>query len=102
MTPEQIYHKYYHAYDGDIQGCCLLIADEIHTAIGGAVVAGQLTWYDGSCRRDHWWVEKDGVVIDPMGEALLTHEEAPGREEVHRDYGIFAAVLPAYEQWRVR
>lgn len=96
-----IHLKYFRRYDGDVQGCCPLIADEIQQAIGGEVVAGELTWYGGSCRRTHWWVEKDGQTIDPMGDWLLRHEEYPGREEKHRDRAIFDRILPQYEQWRV-
>lgn len=100
MTPEAIYQKYVNAYDGETQGCCPLIADEIQRAVGGTVVAGELTWYGGSCRRTHWWVEKDGQVIDPMGDYILSFEEAPGRMEAHRDRGVFDRILPEYEQWR--
>ena len=101
MTPHKIYEKYRDRYNGELQGCCPLIADEIHKLIGGDVVAGELTWYGGSCRRTHWWVEKDGVVIDPMGDYLLSFEEYPGRVEIHRDREQFDAILPSYEQWRV-
>lgn len=96
-----IWQRYFKAYDGDTQGICPVLADEIQKAIGGEVVAGELTWYGGSCRRTHWWVEKDGEVIDPMGEWLLRHEEAPGREVAHRDRAIFDRILPQYERWRL-
>lgn len=39
---DNIYLQYYTIYDGDIQGCCLIIADEIIKAIGGVPVAGFL------------------------------------------------------------
>lgn len=96
-----IYSKYKAAYGDELQGCCLLIAHEIQEAIGGDVVAGELTWYGGSCRRTHWWVEKDGKTIDPMGDELLSYEVYGGRSEHHRDLHIFLSVLPRYEQWRV-
>jgi hypothetical protein len=38
-----IWQKYVSRYNGEIQGCCPLIADEIQRAIGGEVVAGYLT-----------------------------------------------------------
>jgi len=100
MSALAIYRKYDEAYAGETQGCCPLIADEIQKSIGGEVVAGYLTWYGGSCRRSHWWVEKDGEIIDPMGDYLLSFEEYPGREEEHRDRAIFERILPQYEQWR--
>lgn len=97
-----IHAKYVKAYDGEIQGCCLLIADEIQRAAGGEVVAGYITFFGGANRRSHWWVEKDGVTLDPMGDDLMKHpEDYAGREEEHRDRGIFRRVLPQYEQWRV-
>lgn len=96
-----IYQRYVKAYDGEIQGCCPLIADEIQRAIGGEVVAGYLTWNGGACRRSHWWVVKDGEIIDPMGDALLKYEQAPGRDEEHRDRSTFDDILPGYERWRV-
>jgi hypothetical protein len=98
---ENIFNKYKTAYGSNLQGCCPLIAHEIHEQIGGDVVAGEITWYGGSCRRTHWWVEKDGETIDPMGDEFLSYEEYTGREEHHRDLKTLIAVLPNYEQWRV-
>ena len=95
----EIYEKYLRHYDGEIQGCCPLIADEIHRAVGGEVVAGYLLW--PGCQRSHWWVEKDGQVLDPMGDELLKHETWGDREEAHRDRSTFEAILPDYERWRV-
>jgi hypothetical protein len=101
MTPSDIFEKYRAFYNGETQGCCPLIADEIQRAIGGEVVAGALTWYGGTCKRAHWWVVKDGAVIDPMGDYMLSFEQAPGREEYHRDRSQFDAILPRYERWRI-
>jgi hypothetical protein len=101
FTAEMIHEKYKAAYGANLQGCCLLIADEISDTVGGEVVAGELTWYGGSCRRTHWWVEKDGQTIDPMGDEFLSSEEYTGREEAHRDRAIFDSVLPQYERWRI-
>ena len=96
-----IWNAYFAAYGCETQGCCLLIADEIQKVTGGEVVAGWLTWYGGSCRRSHWWVEKDGVTLDPMGDYVLSFEVATGRNEEHRDRAIFESLLPRYEQWRI-
>ena len=101
MEVNEIFKRYVDRYGWNLQGCCLLIADEIQRTIGGDVVAGELTWFGGSCRRTHWWVEKDGELIDPMGVAFLAHEHATGREEHHRDAALFERLLPQYEQWRV-
>lgn len=100
-APGAIWLKYFRHYDGEVQGCCPLIADEIQKAIGGEVVAGELTWNGGSCRRTHWWVEKDGETIDPMGDWMLRHEDYPDRVAHHRDAGIFRRILPQYERWRI-
>ena len=82
-TVAMIFEKYKAAYGSHLQGCCLLIADEIASAIDGELVAGELTWYAGSCRRTHWWVEKNGQTIDPMGDDFLSTEEYTGRKEIH-------------------
>lgn len=96
-----IFQKYHSVYNGETQGCCLLIADEIQRKVGGEVVAGELTWMGGSCRRTHWWVEKDGKTLDPMGDYLLSFEDYPDREEKHRDAKLFRKLLPRYEKWRL-
>ena len=98
---QDIHAKYAAAYGSNLQGCCPLIADEIQRAIGGQVVAGELIWYGGSCRRTHWWVEKDGQVVDPMGDDFLRSEVATGRSEAHRDRDVFEMILPQYERWRI-
>jgi len=100
-APDEIFERYKQAYDGEIQGCCPIIADEIQQVVGGEVVAGYLTWFGGGCQRSHWWVEKDGKTIDPMGDWMLSFEEATGRREAHRDQALFRMILPQYERWRV-
>jgi hypothetical protein len=92
--------KYKSAYGSNLQGCCPLIADEIIRSLGGVAVAGYLTWYGGSCRRQHWWAEVDGETVDPMGDEFLAGEVATGREESHRDQDEFRKILPKFERWR--
>ncbi len=101
MTEHDVFDKYTAIYGNNLHGCCLLIADEINKAIGGEVVAGKLTWYGGTCSRTHWWVEKDGRTIDPMGDEILGYEEYTGRVVVHRNSAIFDSLLPNYEKWRI-
>jgi hypothetical protein len=96
---EKIFERYKRAYDGEVQGLCPVIADEIQRAIGGDVVAGYLHFFTN--QRSHWWVEKDGVTFDPMGEWALGGEPGFRREIVHRDRNTFEAILPQYEQWRL-
>ena len=98
---DEIYAKYVTAYDDELQGCCLLIADEISNVIDGEVVAGELHYNHGCNKRTHWWVEKDGIVFDPMGDEFLEGEIGGGRLEVHRDRKVFEGLLPEYEKWRV-
>lgn len=93
-----IYQKYHSYYDGDVQGTCSLIADEIIKAIGGIAVAGYLKYK--SSQRSHWWVEKDGIVFDPMTDDKFYPNEYR-REEAHRDPEIFKKVLLIYEEFRV-
>jgi len=97
-SPDEVFEKYRRAYCSNVQGCCLLIADEIIQHNGGEAVAGELTWYGGSCRRSHWWVEIEGKCVDPMGDPFLAEEVAPGRREHHRDRTIFESLLQKYEQ----
>ncbi len=95
---KEIYQKYYNHYDGEIQGCCPLIADEIAQATGGTVVAGEITFYGGTVRRTHWWAEANDVTLDPMGDAMISDPRDFGeRIEAHRDRNIFEAILPDYE-----
>lgn len=95
----RVFARYRRYYNGEVQGCCPLIADEIQRAIGGEVVAGELVFCGG--RRTHWWVEKDGITFDPMGDWMFTPEDYMHRQEVHRDRAIFERVLPMYERWRI-
>lgn len=98
---KDVWDAYTAAYGRETQGCCLLIADEIQKRVGGEVVAGFVTWYGGSCRRSHWWVEKDGETLDPMGDYVLSFEVATGRVEAHRDRERFDSLLPQYEGFRI-
>lgn len=96
-----VFQKYHRHYDGEIQGCCLLIADEIQRAIGGEVIAGYIAIYGGSVQRTHWWVDFHGKRIDPMGHNAFDDRDFPEWVEVHRDRAIFESLLPGYEQWRL-
>ncbi len=103
MSAQSIYLKYHTAYDGEIQGCCPLIADEIQREVGGEVVAGEIVLHGAGLRRTHWWVEHEGVTLDPMGDDLMSHPLDYGeRVEIHRDRRIFDAILPQYEKWRLK
>ena len=97
----EVFQKYHRHYDGEIQGCCLLIADEIQRSVGGEVVAGYIETYGGSQRRTHWWVDVRGNRIDPMGVSAFDKGDYPEWVEVHRDRVIFDMVLPDYERWRL-
>lgn len=96
-----IFRRYHRHYDGEVQGCCLVIADEIQRMIGGEIVAGYIEIYGGTSRRSHWWVEKNGERIDPMGAAAFSEKDYPVWVEAHRDRALFETILPRYEQWRV-
>lgn len=108
MTPDEaqriaqeVYARYHRVYHGEVQGCCALLAREVATRTGGVPVAGYLTWYSGSCRRAHWWVEHAGVVLDPMGDDFLRCEAAPGRVEVHRDAEELDEAVDYARRWYV-
>lgn len=96
-----IYRRYKDHYDGEVQGCCILIAHEICERTGAIPVAGEITMYGGTVRRTHWWAQWDNVILDPMGDDMMDPRDYPERVEVHRDIGIFYAVMPDYERWRI-
>ncbi len=49
---QEIYNRYCKAFDGDVQGACIIIADEIRHAINGTPVAGFLCMC--GIERPHW------------------------------------------------
>lgn len=103
MTNEEkivsdIYTKYHNFYDGDVQGTCSVIADDIVNAIGGVAIAGFIDYR--TSERSHWWVEKDGKIFDPMTDDKF-YPNKYTRKEVHRDQAILKRVLKHYEHYRV-
>lgn len=98
-TAYEIFEKYKKAYDNEMQGLCLIIADETQKVIGGEVVAGFLCMNGG--QRSHWWIEKDGVVYDFMGDVYQKSEFNFYRKEEHRNREIFDSLLPKYEKYRL-
>jgi len=98
---DAIYQRYKTHYDGDVQGCCILIADEICKATGADPIAGEITLYGGSVRRTHWWAQHGDTVLDPMGDDWMDPRDFPERVELHRERSIFHAVMPDYERWRI-
>ncbi len=95
---QEIYDNYHKAFDGDVQGACIIITDEIRHAINGTPVAGFLCMY--GIERPHWWIEKNGVTIDPMGDRYKD-EINFHRKEAHRSLTEFNAILPRYEKYRL-
>ncbi len=93
------YKKKCGGYIGDMQGLCLIIADETQKMIGGEVVAGFLMMNGG--QRSHWWVEKEGIVYDFMGDVYQKTEFNFHRKEEHRNKEIFESLLPRYEKYRL-
>ncbi|MHB8172738.1 MAG: hypothetical protein ACYDG6_14610 [Thermincolia bacterium] len=86
---ESVYEGYKGLYGDNIQGLCGQLAKSIQSQIGGIITAGYIIWYGGSCRRSHWWVEKNGIVIDPMGDDRVGQEIGYDHEKVHQDINIF-------------
>jgi hypothetical protein len=82
MTDVEFIYEKYKAFYGFPQGKCGQIAEEIQAAIGGEIVAGVLD--GGYFQRNHWWVEKDGVIIDPMSDELAITDPHKHVEK-HRD-----------------
>lgn len=97
---QAIFHKYIAYFDGEIQNCSPLIADEICNATGATPVAGEIT--RGTQRRAHWWAELNSLTLDPMGDALVANtEDCAQRVEIHRNATVFNDILPYCEPWRV-
>lgn len=85
MNEVKLIYEKYKAFYGFPQGKCGQIAEEIQAAVGGEIVAGQLD--GGYFQRNHWWVEKDGIIIDPMSDELAITD--PHRHiEHHRDLAL--------------
>lgn len=95
----QLYVRYREVYGGEVQGLCLILADEIAAATGGVVVAGHIEYGGGS--RTHWWVEVERDVVDPMGDDLFGGEPVYAHVEEHRDPAVFRNLLSRYEQFRL-
>ena len=85
-------------YNDEINGCCLVIADEIAKRINGTPTAGYL--YMNGSHREHWWVTKCGVCHDPMGEE---YKDELGFKRIykHMDQEIFQYLLPQFEKYRI-
>lgn len=77
-----IYYKYEFIAGGFPQGYCGQIAEEIQAIHGGELVAGWLDY--GYGEREHWWLDIDGCIVDPMGEIFNMHTPCRHRE-AHRD-----------------
>lgn len=86
---DRIFQRYRNANDGDVQGLCAQIVDEICDATGAEPVAGYLRTAMGM-NRAHWWAELDGQTLDPMGDHLSAE---PGfkRVEAHRSREEFVS-----------
>lgn len=76
-----VYLRYKTMY-GFPQGYCGQIAEEIQKRIGGELVAGYLAF--NTHDREHWWVDFNGIIIDPMSDELMKTDEHK-HVEIHRD-----------------
>lgn len=65
---ESLYAAYRSIY-GFPQGKCEEIARAIKNSIGGEMVGGILI-INHAVHRTHWWVERNGEIIDPMTDEL--------------------------------
>ncbi len=97
-SAHEIFERYKKAYNNEMQGLCLIIADETQKAIGGNIVAGYLCMC--GIQRPHWWVEKDDIIYDLMGDAYKKEINFHRKEE-HRNREIFESLLPRHEHYRL-
>ncbi len=68
---DMVYCKYEIKAGGFPQGFCGQIAEELQKFYGGEIVAGYLNY--GIGQRQHWWLETDKNIIDPMFEVFNSH-----------------------------
>lgn len=82
-TIDCIYEKYKMLYGHFPQGYCGQLASEIQKILNkGELVAGYLNFQ--GFRREHWWLDIDGEIIDPMSDELMETDKHR-HIEVHRD-----------------
>jgi len=87
MVVDAIFRNWHDRLGGEMQGACAVVAMEVYFCLDcedKCVVGGYLTSATG-WRRAHWWIEKNGIVYDPMGEE---YKNEPGfkREVAHRGH----------------
>lgn len=66
-------------------GSCFVVAGALHKLLGGKVVEGT---FEDMC---HWWVEKDGIVIDFncfSGKNIFVFGDKEGYEKEYEMEGI--------------
>ena len=95
-TIERIYAGFKAAY-GFPQGECEKLARSIQKEIGGEVVAGFLKFNGGD--REHWWVNKDGEIVDPMSDELMK-SDPHHHLEVHRNTDLNKPERSTLEEFR--
>ena len=100
---DKIFKKISDKFGGEVQGLCAYIAMHI---LGELVregdpdpipVAGFLTSSTG-WKCAHWWVEKGGMVYDPMGD-IYQNEPGFKRIVVHQDWKEFCV---EYHRQKIR
>lgn len=92
--------KYYRKYDGELQGLCSLIAQDIIDKIGGVPIAGYIKYGSGN-KRTHWWVDFMGVRIDPIVGIMFNTNDYPKHVEVHRDWKLFKKEVADKKAYRI-
>lgn len=81
----------------DMQGLCAVLAMHTYLVCNCTeqnVVGGYLTSVTG-WRRSHWWIEKDGLVYDPMGDCYICE---PGFKRVVEHRGRWDDFAAEYER----
>lgn len=92
-----IFKNWHDRLDGEVQGACAAIAMEIYFCLDckdEAVVGGYLTSSTG-WKRAHWWIEKNGITYDPMGDE---YKGEPGFKRVVEHRGQWDRFVEEYRR----
>jgi hypothetical protein len=81
----------------DMQGACAILAMHIYLVCNCTeqnIIGGYLTSSTG-WRRAHWWIEKGGIVYDPIGDCYTCE---PGFKRVVEHRGRWDDFAAEYER----
>ena len=98
---ERVFAIFKERLDGEVQGACAVIAmniwGELTTDSNDPVVVGGYLASATGWKRAHWWIEKSGVIFDPMGDE---YRNEPGFHRITAHRGEWGAFCAEYRRQR--